>query len=341
MVPVKLYRLGSDPEFMFGTHSEWKTSTMPANNVITNNRALGLTTFIGLDGHPATAELRPPPARNVRRHLYDIAHGLVELQSSLAAREKLSKLRMFALPVVGGEPLGGHVHASLWIDDPTMKQLQDANYLYMRQWVLLDERRRAADSTSREVRALMARHVSEIEQGKAFSIGMFERVMNYLLVPFEFWVQPWHSRVDRNARYGRGNDNVRRVPSERPVMPRYADWAYVHFEYRVPSTWLVHPYLAYAYLALAKLTLLNFERLAQLTNGTTKGDIPRSLAEPANGKYQQTLLDRLTALRKTEKFRSSADTNNLDAILDACGKERLRWFTTGAVDTEAWRRFAV
>src|SRR5437773_4192687 len=93
---IHLYKLGSDPEFVFARIVEWQPHIIPANILITNNKTQGLASFIGCDGHPATAELRPPPAHNVRRHMYDIASALVAIEDFLKKRPSFKDLKMVA-----------------------------------------------------------------------------------------------------------------------------------------------------------------------------------------------------------------------------------------------------
>src|SRR5207253_1065765 len=101
--------------------------------------------------------------------------------------------------------------------------------------------------------------------GEAISMKVWSQALDTLLLPFEAWIQPWWLRVERNNKYGNGADNVRMGMATRPNMPLYKDWAFVHYEYRLPSTWLVHPTLAYVYMALVKLCAMNWPLIQALT----------------------------------------------------------------------------
>jgi len=155
-------------------------------------------------------------------------------------------------------------------------------------------------------------------------------------VPFELWVQPWHARARRHHGYGTDMDFVRWSPTPVPHTTFPSTWAFLHYEYRTPSTWLVHPWLAYSYLSLAKLTALNFDyiRPNNLTQGVYDyfGDTPR------NNEYKGILMDRLQPLLN---MRRSKDLASLRQALVFCERHRESWFgaNQGKVDIAAWKEW--
>src|SRR3990167_5365467 len=110
--------IGSDPEFLFATFNEFRAQVIPANTIITVGKPAALNSFIGTDNHAATAEMRPGPAHNIGRHLYDIAYGLHETDKWLASNKRFHNVKIVAQPFVCNEPLGGHIHCSFFVDNP-------------------------------------------------------------------------------------------------------------------------------------------------------------------------------------------------------------------------------
>lgn len=171
-------------------------------------------------------------------------------------------------------------------------------------------------------------HTSFITRESDSVENKYTRVMNYTLVPLEYAVQPWALRSERNQRYGRIGDY--RIQHYTTLRDGYAFW---HMEYRHPSTWLQHPKLAYAYLALAKLALLNWETLAVAAYDHTVG-----FASADDAKI--TLESRLGRLLQTGK--KSADLRHIPTVL--------RWLMEdpdpsllnpqGLVVMEEWRKIA-
>lgn len=208
---IRLYRLGSDPEFVFVNQGK----VVPAP---TFTGTADLHSFIGVDGHNATAELRPKPWFNVKRALLDLAVGIHYAHQ--ASQDYSPTTRLVALPVVLNEVLGGHIHASYFAPDGANEH----------------------------------------------SSVWFASVLGKLLIPLEASLQPFELRSQRNMRYGIGRDVVRPGESSTPkVLPRTIRyWCYRHLEYRMPSSWLHHPILAYLYLGLAKFSLLNPDVVSEL-----------------------------------------------------------------------------
>jgi len=363
LFPTKLYRLGSDPEFVFSAVKEWNHTIVPATDVITHNKAFGLTTFIGLDGHAQTAELRPTPSYNVRRHLLDIASAISSIDDYLKRNKKWrdAGVNIYAHPYVKNEPLGGHIHFSFFLNDPLVAELQRCNYVFGQGGWQQHNPTMPYSGSGAIVQAKMEQVGLAINKRETMSPANFLIAMNYLLVPLEHWVQPWATRINRNTKYGTAaGDPVRMMYSTRPEMPKYDNWAYLHYEYRVPSTWLVHPWLAYTYFALAKLTVLNLGPIMKmaLTPENKKidkeekknvigalGGIPaptaviKSLEEPQNETFLQSLRDRLYAVEQLPKLNRSADLDSLQLALRYLAANREIWFNPYyPVAVEAWRK---
>lgn len=340
---TQVYRFGSDPEFLFARVLEWTPIVVAASKIITANKERGLASFIGVDGHPATAELRPPPAHNIKRHLYDIAVALDATDTYLKKRKDTRDVIIIGQPIIAQEPLGGHIHITMFVNDPIHKALQDANYMLgSAGFTPLDPNRLQTPLTP-DLRAKLDAHAVSSSAGETISPGRFNEVMAYLILPLECWAQPWSSRVARNSRYGpTAGDPVRWMVTPRPDMPKFNAWAYVHYEYRVPSTWLAHPWLAFAYFALAKIAAVNFSLLAPIARKHFKERIPpRTLGGvpvPLNDAYYEQLTDRLTNLRDNTAALFTRDTAELPKALDFIRDHRERWFSTPtSVDMIAWR----
>mgnify|MGYP001575345388 FL=1 len=339
MNEVRLYRIGSDPEFVIGRVQEWTTLVVPASEIISSNRGAALQSFIGTDGHPSTAELRPPPAHNIRRHLMDIAAALDAVDIVLKARQhQYPGLTMFASPVVGGETQGGHIHVSAFVNHPGAIVAERRNLVYTgTDFTTLSDNRGAPGErplTSSEALALQE-YAQLAYQDGLFTSNTFSLAMNYLLVPFERWIQPWFARISRNGSYGGEGQEVRWTAGPRPSMPRFYEWAYYLFEYRTPSTWLTHPWLAYAYLALTKLTILNFEQARELA--LNRAVIPPlSGREPKNAVWGKEFADRYA---NTTRFKFTNDIKQLEEAIQICAKERERWFAPNTpIHIDAWRK---
>jgi hypothetical protein len=326
---------------VFARIKEWQYAVVPANQVITPNKALGLSTFLGVDGHAATAEIRPTPSYNIRRHLYDIAYGLVTTDAYLRRYPKWKDVRMVALPYVGQEALGGHIHATLFVMDPTMWKLQLTNRVYLRDFDIYNPQAPTTPA-NQSITNMCVKHLEDINAERTVTPDLFGRVLNYLLAPFERWIQPWHSRIRRNHNYGTetGGDLIRYSYLPRPErMPKFNDWAYLHFEYRLPSTWLANPWLAYAYLGLAKFSLLNWDTIVPLIRGRdTSTDVRAASSEPDNGRFWQIFIDRWREIRG-KRMLESADLHELDTVFDFLRDSREQIFAPYAgIQIDAWRK---
>mgnify|MGYP001589654375 FL=1 len=332
------YRIGSDPEFLFVDRQEFRPTIYAANSVITAGRAVALNTFIGTDNHQTTAEMRPGPAHNIGRHLYDIAYGLHETDKWLAGHKRYNTLKMTAQPVVLDEPLGGHIHCSLFVDEPLTKFAMSTNRVYKNDRLVAYDPTQPTTPLTSDATEKLTKYAKLAYDHQLLTGEVFGQVMDHLCWPFECAVQPWWDRVRRNGRYGAlagTGEKVRQNASYPQNASKYKDLAYLHYEYRSPSTWLVHPWLAYAYLALGKLSILN---LSLILEQLGKPKLPKLTTSPMNDELREIFNRRLQVIKT--KGRWSRDIRDLEQVVDACFANRAAWFEIPGqpIDIDAWRR---
>ena len=342
MKPI-LDKIGSDPEFMAGTYTEFEFKTIPAYKLISNNKQLTLNSFIGTDGHNSIGELRPRPSHNIRQHLYDIAAAIITIDEHIKIRKDLKHISIYATPELGGETLAGHIHISFFVDDPLTKQALLATRIQSLNGALINGHVCGLNTpspppiTNPFTVAMLAEYAEEAAAERLVTPLVVARSMSFLLDPLELWLQPWFSRKRRNHTYGLGNDVVRwqqdgRNPLTRPKLVNYA---WMHFEYRTPSTWLVHPWMAYVYLALVKLTMVNWPLIQTIRNDPTGGFNPMTV-EPKNNEAKALFMRRWSLFK--EKGRITRDASYIERAIRACGDNREEWFSNyGKIRVEAWR----
>lgn len=348
-----LNRVGSDPEFLFVRRADLDFIITPACDILGKDKAKTTTSFIGTDNRPVLAELRPTPSHNLKRHLYDIAYALDVSQKYVD--EKRVGHYLFATPHLHHETLGGHIHISGFIDD--------ALYLEMLQYgYTVGHQGQFQEMVGKEQRHIGQGRLEEwsarIANSECLTPYDWGRVMGYLLEPFENWVQPWTQRELRNQHYGAdgGPGDLVRLGTSKGYDRE--GLAYVHWEYRMPSTWLVHPYLAAAYLALAKFTMINWRRVAPLAKSTWKsppkpkkqqlleayggGNEPlynfKPMKAAENDAQYKVFQERLNEVMRTKPL-ITPDISNLVFLLGQCEQRREQWFgRTQPVMVEEWRK---
>src|SRR3990167_4909187 len=143
--------IGSDAEFLFTNLEEFQTRIVPANTVIMAGKPTALQSFIGTDNHAATAEIRPGPAHNVGRHLYDIAYGLHETDKWLSTHKRFNRVKIVAQPFVCDEPLGGHIHCSFFVDNPLQALLLKYNRTIQNRRIIIQNQDDDAPRLSQEI----------------------------------------------------------------------------------------------------------------------------------------------------------------------------------------------
>ena len=255
---VSLFREGSDPEYLFAYQTKSARTkdsvwmVMPAEALASPNREIRLASWIGTDGHGATAEIRPAPAHNVRWHLAKIADAMMALRKFLSVREEFSRLSAVAQPVWRSEKLGGHIHLSLWVESPLTAQVFNeyglVSYYGDFRSVVRERHEKEWD------KKVLLNYMNGIMEGTELSIEGCVNKIHSLLGPYEHML--WGA-----ARHGRRGvpEPLVRLADQYEVPAFNPNKAYMRFEYRYPSTWLAHPCLAYTYLALVKLAVLNWD----------------------------------------------------------------------------------
>lgn len=336
---ARLYRLGADPEFVFG----WTPDrVMPAFKVIgrTENKEPLLTSYIGTDNHPATAELRISPSHSILRMMQEMAHALVTIEQYCASVPSLRGLKMYAHPWVKspeghdnqeGEHLGGHIHSSVLIYDNDLSALYKAGAAFTEAiptnlWFTT-----GTSGLSTEVLACVSRIKLRLKKGELiYTPQTYITTLGWLMGVLEKFVPDWGLRAKRNIHYGTTFDGSMRIQSSKP--PRMApesNMAYLHYEYRVPSTWLTHPWIAYAYLALMKTCMSNFERVAQAAIKYPNEEV----TSPLNAYHL--LLDRMTL----PGLHLTSDCDMLPRALQQIHSHRHIWCKPAEpVNIPAWER---
>lgn len=248
----RLRLMGSDPEMVLAVYNEGSYMIVPANDVMGSNKEKTTASFIGTDNHPATAEVRPPPSHHIKQHLAYLAAGLDMVEKYLIADKRFRETILLSSPWECEKPLGGHIHVSFTDpEDNFIDTLRDINLWWNGSNIKKMVENLPAGTVSTEyVDALR----NAIHSGSVLGATTVGRTLDWLLAPADMWLQPWHKRRKRYVSYGPGADTMRPGISHRPK----GTLGYHHWEYRLPSTWLVHPWLAYSYLALAKLVMVNW-----------------------------------------------------------------------------------
>lgn len=336
----QFHSIGSDPEFLFVTKQEFRPTIIPANTVITGNKVVALNSFIGTDNHAATAEMRPGPSHNVARHMYDIAYGLHETDKWLASHKRFNQVKIVAQPYVGDEPLGGHIHCSFFVDEPAIMEMAGWNRVFAGDRIVTLNPNLPVPVLNPAQIAQLNEYAKKKHRGELFGTADFAEFMDYLILPYECAVQPWWDRMRRNGRYGgiAGiGDRVRQNFSI-PKSNKVNKFAYLHYEYRVPSTWLCHPWLAYAYLGLAKLAMINAKLISEAVVNDDKIPTKNPNGIPANQAYTKLFKDRFKFVVENGKWTN--DTKALRDIIPKTFDNRAAWFETpgNPVDIDSWRR---
>ena len=341
------YRLGSDAEFVFVRMSEFKPVLINAQFVVGTNKSVTLASFIGTDGHAATAELRPRPAHNIRMHLADIAAGITMSADVLKHKKMYADVRMLARPCVEGSTMAGHIHISFFVDEPATRVALAQGYIYNSQLHRLDSLFHnpgtvgaLEDDLASSIMSSLAIYARQAYNGETMGPYFVASRLAWLLHPLEVWLQPWHERIQRNHSYGLGGDIVRwNSPGTKPDWKHLQHLAYLHYEYRTPSTWLIHPALAYVYLALAKITMTNWKLISKLyTQHDEHEVIGICLAKTPQNELAGKLFANRLLKAKEAGLRLTRDTQWLHEALKICVALREHWYSAPSpIDVEAWR----
>lgn len=352
---VRLYRIGTDPEFVFGTLIDGVVTVVPAIDIVSFTKEKHLNTFIGTDNHGCTAELRPAPAHNIYRVLYEMAQAIDHMDGWLKQKPRDGKIYLFAHPSLpsppghtnqGGEHMGGHIHTSMFVEDPLLLSLYKNNLVVtvsnengpIEKW----DPNLPIGAGHLDFLALSNKVNQRKKKGDLFTPIVYARTLNWLLLPFERYVQNWQLRLIRNGHYGghEGDKMVRVNVSHPPANmgERFANCAYLHYEYRMPSTWMTHPWLAYAYFALVKITMQNFDKVFEAAKSSKLSDIAEyEKIAGNNGSYRTLFEERFSALQNAG-LRISNDCADFLTALDKVAQNRAQWVQPNMpIDVAAWR----
>lgn len=325
---VELSRIGSDPEFSFVTPDQnRKVHLVSAHTLVGDDKDLRLRSFIGTDGHASTAELRPNPCRNVYWHLLKIADGLHEVRNSIRyhSRKMDRPLLAVAQPSLGpSETMGGHIWISFWYKSKLSSDVvHKAGIIYdndQRDYRRSNQQRpiEPDQMPTRLSQTKLQQYIDLAQRGEELSLDLCWKKLHYLIHPLEMMLYG-KVRTDRTSPHVR--DHYIRTPD----LPSEADqamfrpgWAYFRFEYRIPSTWLQHPTLAFAYLGLAKLAMLNWDLLPnwKILSTTFALDTAGTSPLDADG-WRKKLQERYTWLTEHPDYRATRDLNGLGDALNA------------------------
>ena len=206
--------MGCDPEFSFhNSHGK----RIPANHFfgINSGDRTAMRSAIGHDGHRETAEIRPKACFSATSILLEIKRIILE---SVVLSKELERTQWLAKPVVEGnrgeEFQGGHVHFSFW---SFLSDLQ----IY---------------------RPIILNNLRCNRCGESIVASIISALDNSINMPL--------ITIALGSSLAKMTENEARVINT-PERYRTQD-SYSHFEWRTPQTWLVHPKLAFVFLALAK-----------------------------------------------------------------------------------------
>lgn len=329
--PVQFWKIGSDPEFLFARHHDTNVlSVIPATKLV-GTSPRGMQSLIGRDGHSITGELRPPPSHNVRWHLAHIAYALTQIEGRLRSLENVDQYSgkdvvLVAQPVIAGEPLGGHIWVSFYYHSPTVRKMFHTVGSIMSspggrlvETMQQDPQLKKPSSRAR-LNYIINRYERDVQQGLAPTLSQAWLKLHFLLEPLEIAVfGPMHHIREDMVR----SPFVRLPNTECTQIPLRKNAGYLLFEYRYPSSWLCDPALAYAYLGLAKLAMLNWTL------------IPDYHREPLYDPRRQ-LLERLARLTTHPDYRQTPD---LSALLPTVHKQlETPRVSPLLINFEAWRR---
>lgn len=320
---IRLHRLGSDPEFLFAHPNG---TVVPASTVVGPQG----NQFVGFDGHNATGELRPRPFFNIKGQMFDLATAIHEISNMVP------NLVLVARPFYANEPLGGHIHVSGFAQSGPIPS--GIASLLREYGLMIRDGGLIHDPENKRTRSLETGDytlLTEFARSTSFEGTRLGTILSYLLHPFEVEVQPADERISRNNRYGTPHDV--RTGVSKPTM-LLSDATYWHYEYRMPSTWLNHPRLAYAYFALAKLSMLNLAFIE--TQPSVKLVKPILYFEDERNSVKKTAPSFWTRYNNVmaNSPRLTPDLHLLPQVLETVFKDAKTWFSRLPVYVGAWRK---
>lgn len=337
---VQLSRLGSDPEFSFAVPDDrGRANLLSAEVLVGGDKDLRLQSFIGTDGHANTAELRPAPCHNVYWHMLKIADGLASVNQAMRfySNKREHPIVAVAQPSLGpGETMGGHVWISLWYNSPISAQVVHSGGLLWSNDIqdYINPRQISPFRIERLSQGSLQRYTDLAKSGDELSLDLCWKKLHYLLHPLEMMLYGSH----RQHRSGSGvRDPYVRVPDSHSASDAAAhkkDHAYIRFEYRFPSTWLQHPTLAFAYLGLAKLAVLNWSVLPNLKLLNENNVIAGTIPQGQRASWAELLKRRLSLVQEDKNFRTTRDLRGLTDALAELYNVKLRF--PALINFDAW-----
>lgn len=315
-IKVLPYRNGADPECLL--YNDTTGSTIRASQFVPPG-VNGTSLWVGTDGHPATCEIRPIPAHNIKLFILHVADAVTALGNFLAAYRDRTKHDIWAVaqPSFASEPLGGHIHLSFYYYEPDTATVVPTGRV-LRGAISSSPRRRGAYATEDEI----DRYATNPD---ALDMDRFVERVHSLVGPFERAFFGTHRDARRSIDLARRGDM-----HEIDTVPQRPGAAYFRIEYRYPSTPLAHPILTYVHHALAKLAVLNYNSLPL---GTSQNDEEGEYLVP-------TRPNELAAVETFLKDRECRYTRELHEVHKAmawCLSRR--WKLPMVIDFDAWAKY--
>lgn len=348
---LRLYQLGADPEFLFIMSSPTgEKALFPACDLISKNKDAALASFIGTDNHSATAEFRPAPSHDINRIMLQLAHGISHVEDSLKLM-RVPNVVMAVPPHIFQESLGGHIHVSFFVDDPFTRDVEAAGlYIGFAGGPVAHGGNATGGSLGNLMTGATEMYLARVKSKLTIGVQEFNETMDYLFAPLDFWVHDSEIRKQRMMKHGHNGpygvpgalDNMRPGVSARPsrVDPAHKDHAYCHWEYRLPTVWLVHPWMAYLYLALAKRLMTNFMTVYDYRRD---GHVVKFRGEVAKiiGSVTLNLEAEQLFKKRLEWFlahsASTSDSADLEKAVDIVSRRWREWANRGSIYSHAWK----
>ena len=339
MHEVEYIKGGSDPEFSFGlTDDKQRVFIHPADKVVGGEREVRMRSFIGTDGHANTAELRPPPCHNVYWHMIKIADALKVVRAGMAEESRKLDRPVVAVaqPSLGPEEtMGGHVWVSMWYHSKLSAKIcnKAGMIFYPDHNEALSFRLISGKKRERLTGGELQDYTDRARMDQELTVDLPWKKMHYLIWPLELMLFGT-ARQDRSAnvrdKYFRFPDSL--TPQDLACMRE--DAAYLRFEYRIPTSWLSHPMLAYGYLGLAKLAIQNWYVLPDRSSMFQADQAMRETQSSNHTKWAAELLRRLDLVLEHKNARVTKDLKNLREAINILTKTKLRY--PCLINFDAW-----
>ena len=339
MHEVEYIKGGSDPEFSFGfTDSKRNVYIHPADKVVGGEKEVRMRSFIGTDGHANTAELRPPPCHNVYWHMIKIADALKVVRAGMVEETKKLGRPVVAIaqPSLGPEEtMGGHIWFSMWYHSKlSAKVCNKAGMIYYPDHgEALNFRMIQGKKRERLSGSELQEYTDRARQDQELSVDLPWRKLHYLIWPLELML----FGTARGDRAGQVRDKFFRFPDNltpQDLAYMREDAAYIRQEYRIPTSWLSHPMLAYGYLGLAKLALQNWYVLPDRQSMAAADIAMREVQSSNHTRWGAELVRRLDLVLDHKNVKVTKDLRNLREAMGILTKTKLRY--PCLINFDAW-----